>query len=76
MFKAQFSLNGSLTAVQESTGAAYGRPLRSEILSQQLFAAPQQPYTAALLAAIPHFEAGGPGYSEAPPSIASSAPVM
>ncbi len=44
--------------------------------SQQLFAAPQQPYTAALLAAIPHFEAGGPGYSEAPPSIASSAPVM
>lgn len=38
-FKAQFSLNGNLTAVQESTGVAYGRPLRSEILSQQLFAA-------------------------------------
>lgn len=37
--KTQFSLNGNLTAVQESMGMAYGRPLRSEILSQQMFAA-------------------------------------
>lgn len=36
---ARFSLNGSLTAVLESTGTLYGRPLRTEILSQQMFAA-------------------------------------
>jgi ferrous iron transport protein B len=36
---AHYSLNGGLTAVVESTGALYGRPLRSEILSQQMFAA-------------------------------------
>ncbi len=36
---AHYSLNGGLTAVLESTGAFYGRPLRTEILSQQMFAA-------------------------------------
>lgn len=36
---ARYSLNGGLTAVLESTGMLYGRPLRSEILSQQMFAA-------------------------------------
>jgi ferrous iron transport protein B len=36
---AHYSLNGGLTAVLESTGVLYGRPLRSEILGQQMFAA-------------------------------------
>ncbi len=32
----QFGLNGSLTAVQEQTGMAYNRPLRTVIISQQM----------------------------------------